>query len=173
MQEEIMYLLVEFIGTGKYTVVALRHIESEDGSTESAHVGELVHIGEHYIESLMPAPRETRHSTMLTIGLGAEMGVNVGDEVAKQHGIEGGTVILETPTERSCHIAALHHHDHRHSAALGNGIVHDMLHTALMAPARLVLTHAMLQIEHGIALAAFLIASWCIHHGVTPRGSAL
>ena len=55
-QIEVMHLLVELIGTGKDSVVGRLHIESEDGSAEGAHVGELVQIGQDDVESLVSAP---------------------------------------------------------------------------------------------------------------------
>ena len=43
----------------------------------------------------------------------------------------------------------IHEDDEGHSLAIGNQVVHDDTRLTLSAPARLVLTHAMLQVEHG------------------------
>ena len=74
-------------------------------------------------------------------------------------------------THRGLDVTTLHHHNHRNSLATGNGVVHDVLHVSLLAPAGLILTHTMLQIEHRVALLDVLlgiIASGGIDHGVAP-----
>ena len=70
--------------------------------------------------------------------------------------------------EGSLDVAALHHHNHRYSLALGNGIVHDVLHLALQHPAGLTLTHTMLQVEHGILLLTLLVLGRGVDQGVAP-----
>ena len=74
-------------------------------------------------------------------------------------------------THRGLDVTTLHHHNHRNGLTTGNGVVHDVLHVSLLAPAGLILTHTMLQIEHRVALLDVLlgiIASGGIDHGVAP-----
>ena len=87
--------------------------------------------------------------------------------------VERSTILAEaltvvTTAKRSLDVTALHHHNHRNHLAFVDEVIHDVLHVALSAPACLVLTHAMLQVEHGVLLFALLIFSRCIDHGVTP-----
>ena len=55
-QVQVMHLFVELIGTGEDSVVGRLDIQTEDGSAEGTHVGELVHIGQHNIERLVTTP---------------------------------------------------------------------------------------------------------------------
>ena len=55
-------------------------------------------------------------------------------------------------------IAIGHHHNHGLGLALGDEVVEDLGSTAKLAPRILVATDAMQQVEHGILLAAGLIA---------------
>ena len=110
---------------------------------------------------------------MLAVGLRAEVGVDVGNQVVQQHGIERCAVLaapcrIAAATEGRLDVAALHDHNHRHGLALGNGIVHDVLHLALIHPTGLALAHAVLQVEHGVALLALLILGGGIDQGVAP-----
>ena len=110
---------------------------------------------------------------MLAVGLRAEVGIDVGNQVVQQYGIERSAVLaapcrIAAATEGRLDVAALHDHNHRHGLALGNGIVHDVLHLALIHPAGFALAHAVLQVEHGVALLALLILGGGIDQGVAP-----
>ena len=54
--------------------------------------------------------------------------------------------------------------DIQHRIAFCYQVVHDVLHHSLLAPARLVFAHAMLQIEHRIALGGvgFIFGRRCV-----------
>ena len=173
--EEVVNLLVELLGIGEHAVVGCFHVETEDGPAEGAHVGELVKVGKHHVEGLVAAPRQSCHSTVLTVGEGPEVGIDIGNEVVEQYGVESIAVVVgATATEVlwwSLDVAALHHHNHRYGLAVGNGVVHDVLHVALLRPACLVLTHTVLQVEHGIAFLLHLlqlILGGGVDHGMAP-----
>ncbi len=121
----------------------------------------------------MAAPRQSCHSAVVAVRQRAEIGVDVGDQVVEQHGIERVAVgVAVAATERCLDVAALHHHNHRHGVALVDGVVHDVLHVALFAPTRLVLAHTVLQVEHWVAfLAVGLQVIFCrrVDHGMAPR----
>ena len=97
---------------------------------------------------------------MVSISIGAELLIYHRNQILDNHIVERCAIELallihilaRTWHERLLHITALHYHNHRLSLAFGNEIIHDVLHIALMAPARLVLSHSVLQIEHWIAL---------------------
>ena len=121
----------------------------------------------------MATPRQSCHSTVFTVGLSAEVGVDIGDEVVEQDWIERVAVGIHrlALSEGGLDVATLHHHNHRDGLAAGNGVVHDVLHVALLRPSCLVLAHAMLQVEHGVALLGVLlrlILCGSVNHGVAP-----
>ena len=80
-QVQVVYLLVELIGTREHTVVGSIHIESEDGSAKRTHVRELIHVIQHNVEGLVTSPGQSSHSTMVAVGLSTEVIVDIGDEV--------------------------------------------------------------------------------------------
>ena len=55
-QIEVVHLLVELIRTGEDSIIGGLYVKSEDGSAEGTHVGELVHVGQHHVESLVTTP---------------------------------------------------------------------------------------------------------------------
>ena len=63
--------------------------------------------------------------------------------------------------------------NHRHSLAASYQVVHDVLHVALTAPARLVLAHAVLQVQDGVLLLALLVLGRRVNHRMTPLTGAL
>ena len=54
--QEVVDLLVERLGIGEHTIVGGLQVEAEDGTTEGSDVGELVEVGEHYVERLVTTP---------------------------------------------------------------------------------------------------------------------
>ena len=42
--EEVVHLLVEFVGIGKHTIETILQVKSENGSTESSEIRELVQM---------------------------------------------------------------------------------------------------------------------------------
>lgn len=86
--QEVVNLLVECLRIGEHTVIGSIQVETEDGTTEGSDVRELVEVGEYHVERLVTTPGETSHGTVVTIGLRAEVGIDVGDEVVEQDGIE-------------------------------------------------------------------------------------
>ena len=169
-----MYAAVEFVAAREGAVVGLVDVEPEDGAAEAAHPCEFVHVVHDEVERLVSAPREAGHGAVLTIGEGAEMAVDVGDEVADHYLVERAAVLAAVASAEGClDVAALHHDNHRHSLAAGYQVVHDVLHVALTAPARLVLTHAVLQVKDGILFLAPLVLGRRVNHRMTPLTGAL
>ena len=113
---------------------------------------------------------------MVPVGLCTEVFVNCWNQIIDEHLIERSAILAQTGlvasiligTVRCFHVAALHHDDHRHCLTSGYQVVHDVLHLALMAPASLVLTHSMLQIEHRIAFLSLFIFCRRVDHCPTP-----
>ena len=54
--QEIVYLLVKLIGPRKNAVVGRIDVQAEDSTAEGTDVRELVHVVQHYVEGLVPAP---------------------------------------------------------------------------------------------------------------------
>ena len=86
---------------------------------------------------------------MVAVGQRAESFVYGRDKVANEYLVEAGSVgtstsFVRTTTERSFHISTLHHHNHGQCFTLCNEVVHDVLHVALLTPARFVFAHTML-----------------------------
>src|SRR4030095_9544976 len=46
--------------------------------------------------------------------------------------------------------AVLHHHNHRNGLLFGNEVVEDQIRAALGRPRPAILTHAVLEVEHGV-----------------------
>ena len=91
------------------------------------------------------------------------------------HLVERSAILAESLTvvaslEGSLHVAALHDDNHGHSLLAGYQVVHNVLHAALLRPSSLVLAHAVLQVEHRIALLALLILGRRIHQRMAPLG---
>lgn len=55
-QVEIVYLLVEFVGTGENAVIGGLDIQSEDGATKGSHPCELIHVVQYKIKGLVSSP---------------------------------------------------------------------------------------------------------------------
>ena len=106
--------------------------------------------------------RESRHGTCRPFADGLVVAV---DEVHDVHEalfhrclcttvVEGVAIwcvhALMPPARRSVarRIAVRHHHNHRHSLACSDEVVHDLRSAAKVAPSRLVATVAMQQIHH-------------------------
>ena len=169
----VVDLLVELIGIGEHTMISRLQVKAKDSTAEGTQPGELIHVVEHDVEGLVSTPGEAGHSAVVAVGLRAEVCIDIRNEVVQEDGIERSTIVAHalTTTHRGLDVTALHHHDHRHSLALGNGIVHDVLHLTLQGPAGLAFAHTMLQVEHGIALLQALlliVLSGGIDHRMTP-----
>ena len=111
---------------------------------------------------------------MLAVGISAECLVNHRNQILDNHIIERSSIVAAlfiyilawTGNERLLYIATLHDNNHRLSLAFCYQVVHDVLHHSLLAPARFVFAHAMLQIEHRIALGGVgFIFGRGINHG--------
>ena len=168
-----MEFAIHLIRPGKNAVISLVNIQSEDGTAESSGIRKLVEMGENDVECLVTTPRKARHGTVITVGFGAESPVNCRDKVVQKHVIERCSVcatarIVAASAERSLHIATLHDHNHRHSLAFCDEIIHDILHQSLPTPARFVLTHAVLKIENGVAFSVIFIRSRRVNQGPAP-----
>ena len=95
---------------------------------------------------------------MFTISISPERPVNHRYQVLQHHPVKRGTIqssllihILPfARNERSFHIPTVHHNKHRHTLPGGYQVIHNMLHTSLCRPARLILAHAMLQVKYRI-----------------------
>ena len=94
--KEEMYLLVELVGTGKATIVGSPYVHPKEGGAERPHPSELVHARHHEVERLVSAPRQTCHCAVLTVGKGAEVAVDVRDEVVPHHLVECHAVLITT-----------------------------------------------------------------------------
>lgn len=57
--EHILHLLVILRRIVKHTVETGLHVHAEEGTTESAEIGELVKIGQHGVKGLAPRPQES------------------------------------------------------------------------------------------------------------------
>ena len=54
--EEVVNLFIEFVSSCEHAIVGSLWVKPEDGSAESAHIGELVHVIKYDVESLMASP---------------------------------------------------------------------------------------------------------------------
>ena len=137
------------------------YIHAEDSTAERAQIGKAVKVGQYGVEALKAAPRETGHGAVFAVGLGAECLVHHRNQVGQEYLIErraigvahGIGIFSALGREGSLHVATLHDHNHRYTLATGNQVVKDVVHPSLMAPARLVLTHTVLKVEHWVAFA--------------------
>ncbi len=171
-----MHFLVELTCIGKHTVEARFHVQPENRPAEPADVGEHVEMRQRCLERLVSSPRQSCHRTVFAVGFGAERTVYHRDEVFQNNIIKSCAIqsplfvyiLSGTRLERSFHISAIHHHEHRHTLTGCNQIVHNMIHLSLSAPAGFIFTHAMLQIQYRIALLRMnFILCRCVHHATT------
>src|SRR5450759_1618704 len=93
---------------------------------------------------------------------GAEVGINVGDQVFKKNFLEAAAhssakAATAAATTSTADIQSVFHHDDEGLGfAVRKQVVHDQIGVTLRAPARFIFTHAVLEIEHRKALARIL-----------------
>lgn len=170
-----------------------RHVgdvgEADAAAAEDADVGESVKVRESNCAGLHAAHGEASHGTMRLIGDGAEVSVDVGNEVVNEDVLEGGKVKVRTWAwswidsivgpgcgEGVCGAAGgsgegvsaeFHDDNEGRGFSFGEEVVHDPAGVTLASPAGFVFTRAVLQVERRITLAAvFVVIRWRVNEGV-------
>jgi hypothetical protein len=147
--------------------------EANAAAAEHANVGERVEVRESDYAGLHAAHREASHGAMRLIGEGAEICVDVGNEIINKDMLESGEVEVRTwawswfgrvvgsggaASATSEWIPAEFHGDNKRPGfSFGEEVVHDPAGVSLASPAGFVFTGAVLQIEHGITIATALV----------------
>ena len=115
--------------------------------------------------------RESRHGTGAALRDGLVVGVHIVDDIHEAllhrgfraplvEGVSVGGVHALVPPSGRCvarGVAVGHHHNHRHTLALGDEVVHNLRRASEVAPRRLVATVSVQQIHHGEALLAVIL----------------
>ena len=118
---------------------------------------------------------QTGHGAIPLVGFGQEVSIDEGNELINEHGLK----LLSRELTDGAELEVVgqtvsHHYDEGLDLAVGNQVVHDESGMSLYGPTGLVLTPAMLQVEHGIALLLTLyylaIAIGQIDIGCLPNG---
>ena len=161
-----------------------RHVrdvrEADAAAAENADVRESVEVGEGDGVGLHAAHGEASHGAMRLVRDGAEMCVDVRNEVINEDMLEGGEVegwasswsssvvgaagAADTAGEG---ISAEFHDDNEGTGfSFGEEVVHNPAGVALAAPAGFVFASAVLQIERGVTLAALVVIGRRVNKGV-------
>jgi hypothetical protein len=158
--EDQLNLLLE---TGR--VVDIIHGKSP--AAEETNVCKLVEVshGDHL--GFHSAHGEACHGAMGLIGERAEVGIDVGDQLVHENCLEWFDIKVSEAAELDFVGHAVGHHDEEGpDLALGDQVIHDQIGVALVTPGSFILTPAVLQVQHRIALHLILVV---IGRGVDKR----
>ncbi len=158
-------LLFQVVVDGRFGVLV-----GHDGGREETYVVEHVGILLRYVHRVVAAHRQTGYGARLLLGYGAVGRVDelhyVGECRLERalHGLgqlDAGCGISQRRLARcglQCRVAVGHDDDHRLGLALRDEVVEYLRRAAQLAPCVLVASHAVQQIEYGVALVALLVS---------------